>query len=67
MDVTTPVAPRVRRFVPFVSSKDWGEKDAGQKDVGQMDGVPQPAPLREFPLMLGEETTDPVPCGTAVV
>ena len=67
MDVTTPVAPRVRRFVPFVGNKDQGEKDAGYKDVGQKDGAPQPAPSQEFPLMLGEETTDPVPCGSAVV
>ena len=62
MDVTTSVAPRVRRFVPFV-----GNKDVGQKDVGQKDEAPQPAPSREFPLMSGEETTDPVPCASAVV
>ena len=55
MDVTAPVTPRVRRFVPFVGNKDQGEKDAGQKD-----GAPQAAPSREFPLMSGEETTDPV-------
>ena len=67
MDVTTPAAPRVRRFVPFVGKKDEGDKDAGQKDVGQKDGAPQAAPSREFPLMSGEETTDPVLCGSAVV
>ena len=67
MDVTTPVAPRVRRFVPLVNNKDEGDKDAGQKYVGQKDGTPQAAPLREFPLMSGEETTDPVPCCSAVV
>ena len=67
MDVTTPVAPRVRRFVPFVSNKDEGDNAVGQKDVGQKNGAPQAAPLREFPLMSGEETTDPVPCGSAVV
>ena len=67
MEVTTPVAPRVRRFVPFVGNKDQGEKDAGQKDVGQKDGAPQAAPSREFPPMSGEETMDPVRCGSAVV
>ena len=67
MDVTTPVTRRVRRFVPFVSNKDEGDNDAGQKDVGQKDGAPQAAPWREFPLLSGEETTDPVPCGSAVV
>ena len=67
MDVTTPVALKVRRFVPFVGSKDQGDKDTGQKDVGQKDGAPQAAPSREFPLMSGEETTDPVPCGSGVV
>ena len=67
MDVTTPVAPIVCRLVAFVSNKDEGAKDAGQKDVGKKDGAPQAAPSREFLLMLGEETTDPVPCGSAVV
>ena len=67
MNVITPVAPRVRRFVPFVGSKDEGDKEVGQKDVVQKDGAPQAAPSREFPLMSGEETTDPVPCGSAVV
>ena len=67
MDVTTVVARRVRRFVPFVSNKDEGFKDTGQKHVGQKDGAPQAALLREVPLMSGEETTDPVPCGSAVV
>ena len=51
MDVTTPIAPRVRRSVPFVGNKDQGEKDAGQKDVGPKDGAPQAAPSREFPLI----------------
>ena len=67
MDVTTPVAPRVHCFVPLASNKDEGDKDAGQKDVGQKDGAPQAAPSREFLLMSGEDTTDPVPCGIAVV
>ena len=67
MDGTTLVAPRVHCFVPFVENKDQGEKDAGQKDVGQKDGAPHPGPSREFALMSGEETTDPVPCGSAVV
>ena len=67
MDITPPVAPRVRRFVPFLGNKDQGDKDAGQKDVGQKDGAPHAAPSREFPLMSGEETTDPVPCSNAVV
>ena len=66
-DVTTPLSPRVRRFVPFVSNKDEGDRDVGQKDVGPKDGAPQGASSREFPLMSGEETTDPVPCGSAVV
>ena len=64
MDVTTPVAPRARRFIPFVSNKDEGDKDAGLKDGGRRMGRP---PSREFPLMSGEETTDPVPCGSVVV
>ena len=67
MDVTIPVAPRVRRFVPFVGNKHEGDNDAGQKDVGQKDAAPQAAPSREFPLMSGEETTDLVPCGSTVV
>ena len=53
MDVTTLVAPRVRRFVLFVSNKNEGDKDVWQKDVGQKDGAPQAAPWREFPLMWG--------------
>ena len=57
MDVTNPLAPRICRFIPF----------AGNKDVGQKVGAPHPAPWWEFPLMLGEETTDPVPCAIAVV
>ena len=40
MDVTTLVALRVRRFLPFVGNKDEGNKDAGQKDAGQKDGAP---------------------------
>ena len=40
MDVTIPVAPKVRRFLPFVGNKDEGNKDAGQKDAGQKDGAP---------------------------
>ena len=50
---TTPVAPRVRRFIPFVSHKDEGDEDLGQKDVGQKDGALQGAPSREFPLLWG--------------
>ena len=65
MDPTTPSPPEFA--VPFVINKDEGDKDAGQKDAGKKDGVPQAAPSREFPLMSGEETTDPVPCGSAVV
>ena len=67
MEVTTPVAPKVRRFVPFVGNKDQGAQHAWQRDVGQKDGAPQAAPSPESPLMSGEETTDPVPCGSAVV
>ena len=67
MDVTTPLAPRVRRFGLLVGKKDVGHKDVQPKDMGQKNGVPQPAPTREFPLMSGEETTDPVPCASAVV
>ena len=67
MDVTVPIAPRVRRFVPFVSNKDDGDKDAGPKDVGQNDGAPHAAPSQEFPLMSGHETTDPVLPGSALV
>ena len=44
MGVITPVAPSVRRSVPFVSNKDEGDKDAGHKDVGQKDGAPQAPP-----------------------
>ena len=58
-DMTTLVALRVHRFVPFVSNKDEGDKDAGQKDVGPKDGAPKAAPSQDFPLMSGEETTDP--------
>ena len=77
MDVTTPMAPRVLGFVPFVGKKDVGQrdvrqkdvgqKDVRQKDVGQKDGAPQSTPTRDFPLMSGEETTDPVPFAHAVV
>ena len=62
MDATNPVAPRVHGFVPF----PW-KKDPGQKDVGQKHAAPQRAPSREFPLLSGEETTDLVTCGLAVV
>ena len=55
MDVTTPVTPRVRRFVLFVSITDERDKDAGHKDVGQKDGAPQAAPSLEFPLISGED------------
>ena len=67
LDVTSPLAHIVRHFVPFVRNKDHGEKDARQKDVGQKDGAPQPAPSRKVPLMSSQDTTDPVPCGSAVV
>ena len=72
MDVTTLVVPKVHRFIPFVGNKDMGHKDVGPKDVGQKDvgqklGAPQRSPSREFPLMSGKETTDPVPCASAVV
>ena len=60
MHLTTPVAPRVRRFIPFGNNKNEVDNDAGQKDVGQKDGAPQATPSREFLLMSGEETTDPL-------
>ena len=64
---------RVRRFVPLVGNKDLRQNDDGQKDVQHRDVgqkspavLAGPAPSREFMLMSGEETRDPVPCATAV-
>ena len=67
MDMSTPVTPRVHCFPPFASNKDEGDKDARPKDVSQNLGAPQAAPSRQFGLTSGEETKDPVPCGSAVV
>ena len=67
MDVTTPVAPRVCHFGPFVGKTDLGQKNLGRKDVVHKDGAPRPAPSLHFPPVSGKETTDPVPCASTVV